>query len=61
MFCILSSIFFTIIFLTTLCALNYRGRKGIEMYPRYEKSVKSLASFAEVALRSAEIPIASTE
>jgi len=38
-----------------------RGRKGIEMYPSYEKTVKSLAAFAEVAGRSAEIPIATSD
>lgn len=39
----------------------YRGKKGLEMLPSYDKSVKSLAAFTEVALRSVEIPMAATE
>lgn len=42
-------------------SLGSRGRKGIEIYPRFEKSVKSLAAFEEVAARSVEIPMASVE
>ena len=38
-----------------------RGRKGIQMYPNYEKSVKSLAAFTEVAARSVTIPMASPD
>lgn len=42
-------------------SLGFRGRKGIQMYPNYEKSVKSLAAFTEIAAKSVTIPMASTD
>ncbi len=41
-------------------SLGFRGRKGVELYPSYEKAVKDLKAFSEVAERSTLIPIAST-
>lgn len=38
-------------------ALGLRGKKGVELYPVYQKSSKSLQEFATVAARSVEIPL----
>lgn len=37
-------------------SMGVRGRKGIDMYPSYQKSVNSLVSFADIAVRSVETP-----
>lgn len=38
-------------------SLGFRGRKGVELYPSYQKAVKSLQDFQIVAARSVEIPL----
>mmetsp|Transcript_23595 Transcript_23595/g.34964 ORF Transcript_23595/g.34964 Transcript_23595/m.34964 type:complete len:195 (-) Transcript_23595:1103-1687(-) len=38
-------------------SLGVRGKKGVALYPVYQKSSKSLQEFAAVAARSVEIPL----
>ena len=38
-------------------SLGFRGRKGVELYPSYQKAIKSLQDFQIVAARSVEIPL----
>jgi len=38
-------------------SLGFRGRKGVALYPPYQKAYKNLQEFASVAAKSIEIPL----